>query len=149
MDEQTKAPCVSQNLIPFKAAAHNQCIVRLIKRFNNPDLETWPWFWDESLGAFLVRDNRVLNKPLGRSLRSFACTAHSTHSLCSTPLRYACFASLLLSWARSLTLLTPSIHGLTHSLCSLSHKTLGLWNHEYVFTLKKCLMEKNHVCSRQ
>ena len=43
-------------------------------------------------GAFLVTDNRVLNKPLGRSLRSFAHTAHSAHSLHSAPLRYARFA---------------------------------------------------------
>ena len=32
-------------------------------------------------GAFLVRDNRVLNGPLGLSLRSFVRTAHSAHSL--------------------------------------------------------------------
>ena len=38
-------------------------------------------------GAFLVRDNRILNGPLGRSLRSFAGTAHSAHSLRSAPLR--------------------------------------------------------------
>ena len=59
-------------------------------------------------GAFLVRDNRILNGPLGRSLRSFARTAHSAHSLCSTPLRYARFARSLRSRARSLTSFTPS-----------------------------------------
>ena len=32
-------------------------------------------------GAFLVRDNRVFNGPLGRSLRSFVRTAHSAHLL--------------------------------------------------------------------
>ena len=36
--------------------------------------------------AFLVRDNCVFNWPLGRSLRSFSCTAHSAHSLCSLAL---------------------------------------------------------------
>ena len=30
-----------------------------------------------SKGAFLVRDNRIFNGPLGRSLRSFARTAYS------------------------------------------------------------------------
>ena len=38
-------------------------------------------------GVFLVRDNRVFNGPLGRSLRSFARTAHSTYSLRSALLR--------------------------------------------------------------
>ena len=38
-------------------------------------------------GAFLVKDDRVLKGPLGRSLRSFARTAHSAHSLRSAPLR--------------------------------------------------------------
>ena len=66
-------------------------------------------------GAFLVTDNRVLNLPLGRSLRSFARTAHSAHSLRSAPLRYAC------SRACSLTLLTPSWE------CEI---------HEFMFTLK-------------
>ena len=61
--------------------------------------------------AFLVRDNRVFNGPLGRSLRLFARTAHSAHSahsLRSAPLRYARFARLLRSQARSLTSLTLS-----------------------------------------
>ena len=40
-------------------------------------------------GAPLVRDNRVLKGPLGRSLRSFAYAAHSAHSLCSASLFYA------------------------------------------------------------
>ena len=59
------------------------------------------------LGTFLVRDNRVLNGPLSRSLRSFARTAHSAHSLRSAPLRYARFTRLLRSRACSLTSLTP------------------------------------------
>ena len=58
-------------------------------------------------GAFLVKDDRVLKGPLGRSLRSFACTAHSAHSLRSAPLRYARLACSLRSRACSLTLLTP------------------------------------------
>ena len=53
---------------------------------------------------FLVRDNRVFNGPLGRSLRSFARTAHSLRnallrSACFTTLRlfrYTCFASFAL-----------------------------------------------------
>ena len=61
-----------------------------------------------SKGAFLVKDDRVLKGPLGRSLRLFARTAHSAHSLRSAPLRYARFARSLRSRARSLTSLTPS-----------------------------------------
>ena len=59
------------------------------------------------LGPVSSRDNRVLKEPLGRSLRSFARTAHSAHSLCSALLRYARFACSLHSRARSLTSLTP------------------------------------------
>ena len=54
-------------------------------------------------GPVSTRDNRVLKGPLGRSLRSFARTAHSTNSLRSALLRYARFARPLRSWARSLT----------------------------------------------
>ena len=49
-----------------------------------------------------------LKGPLGRSLRLFARTAHSAHSLRSAPLCYARFARSLRSRARSLTSLTPS-----------------------------------------
>ena len=51
-------------------------------------------------GPVSTRDNRVLKGPLGRSLRSFARTAHSLHS---APLCSACLARSLRSWARSLT----------------------------------------------
>ena len=74
----------------------------------------------ETKGAFLVRDNRVLNGPLNRSLRSFARTAHSAHSLPS--LRFATLASL-----------AHSVHGLAHSLRSLPRGTVEIL--EYVFTL--------------
>ena len=47
------------------------------------------------LGAFLVIDNRVLKGSLGRSLRSFARTAHSLRSL-------ATFMGLLTHFANSL-----------------------------------------------
>ena len=60
------------------------------------------------LGPVSTRDNRVLTGPLGRSLRLFAHTAHSTHLLRSALLRYARFARSLCSQARSLTLLTPT-----------------------------------------
>ena len=40
-----------------------------------------------SKGFFLVTDKRVFNGPLGRSLRSFARTAQSAHSLRSATLR--------------------------------------------------------------
>ena len=60
------------------------------------------------LGPVSTRDNRVWKGPLGRSLRSFARTAHSAHSLRSAPLRSARFARSLRSQARSLTLLSPS-----------------------------------------
>ena len=53
-------------------------------------------------GAFLVRDNRVLNGPLGRLLRSFARTAHSAHSLSIAPLCYALFTGSLTHFAHSL-----------------------------------------------
>ena len=64
-------------------------------------------------GAFQVKDDRVLKGPLGRSLRSFARTAHSAHSLRSAPLR--------------------SVHRLAHSLRSLPRGTVEIL--EYVFTL--------------
>ena len=66
--------------------------------------------------AFLVRDNRVFNGPLGRSLRSFARTAHSAHSLRSTLLCYA-----------------RSVHRLANSLRSLPCGTVKIL--EYVFIL--------------
>ena len=53
-------------------------------------------------GPVSTRNNRVLKGPLGRSLRSFARTAHSAHSLRSAPLRYA-----------------RSVHGLAHFAHSL------------------------------
>ena len=56
----------------------------------NGDTET-------SKGGFLVRDNRVLNGPLSRLLRSFTRTAHSTHSLRSAPQRSAALRSALLN----------------------------------------------------
>ena len=68
-------------------------------------------------GAFLVIDNCVFYGPLGHSLRSFTCTAHSAHSL-----RSATLASL-----------ARSIHGLVHSLRSLPRGTVEI--HEYVFML--------------
>ena len=61
---------------------------------------------NENEGAFLVKDDRVLKGPLGRSLRSFARTAHSAHSLRSALLRYICFVRSLHARACSLTLLT-------------------------------------------
>ena len=73
-----------------------------------------------SEGAFLVKDDCVLKGPLGRSLRWFARTAHSAHSL-----RSATLASL-----------ARSVHGLAHSLRSLPRGTVEI--HESVFTLKSC-----------
>ena len=67
-------------------------------------------------GAFLVKDDRLLKGPLGRSLRSFTRTTYSAHSLCSAPLRYA-----------------RSVHGLAHSLLSLPRETVEIF--KYVFTL--------------
>ena len=75
-----------------------------------------------SLGAFLVKDDRVLKGPLGRSLRSFTRTAHSAHSLCSATL-------------------ASSVHGLAHSLCSLPCRTVEIL--EYVFTLLSRFMGTN------
>ena len=53
-------------------------------------------------GAFLGKDDRVLKGPLGRSLRSFARTAHSAHSLRSAPLCFAPFTGSLTHFAHSL-----------------------------------------------
>ena len=50
-------------------------------------------------GEFLIRDNRVCNGPVSRSLRTFARTTHSAYSLRFVPLQ---------SRARSLTTLTLS-----------------------------------------
>ena len=68
-------------------------------------------------GQVSTRDNRVLKRPLGRSLFSFARTAHSAHLLRSAPLRYARFARSLRSRARSLTSLTPSLDGWNSWIC--------------------------------
>ena len=87
-------PCIS------RAFETEDWAVWLYRRFINKIIK-----YDTSCkGAFLVTDNRVLNRPLGRSLRSFARTAHS---LRSALLCYARFARLLHSQARSLTSLTP------------------------------------------
>merc|ERR1711933_340859 len=51
-----------------------------------------PHLYEHVLGPVSTRDNRVLKGLLGRSLRSFARTTHSAHSLRSAPLRYARFA---------------------------------------------------------
>ena len=59
-------------------------------------------------GAFLVTDDRVLNLPLGRSLRSFALTAHAAHSLRSAFQRSASL--------RSLAPFTGSLTHFAHSL---------------------------------
>ena len=82
--------------------------------FGNPKSK-WDW------GPVSTHDNRVLKGPLGRSLRSFARTAHSAHSLRSALLCYARFARSLRSQAHSLTSRTPS-------------RTVEI--HEYVFALK-------------
>ena len=65
-------------------------------------------------GDVLVRNNRVLNRPLGRLLRSFARTPDSALSLHSASL-------------------ARFVHGLAHSLHSLPHGTVEI--HEYVIML--------------
>ena len=62
----------------------------------------------------LVTDNRVFNRPLSCTLRSFARTAHSLRSA-------------MLAW------LTRSVHRLAHSLRSLPRGTVKIL--EYVFML--------------
>ena len=52
--------------------------------------------------VFLVRDNRVLNGPLGRSLCSFARTTHSGHSLFSARFARCPFMGSLTPVAHSL-----------------------------------------------
>ena len=72
------------------------------------------------MGAFLVKDNRVFNGPLGRSLvRSLTLLTPLTRS---AALRFTMLASL-----------ARSIHGLAHSLRSIPHGTVQIL--EYVFTL--------------
>ena len=66
------------------------------------------------MGVFLVKEDRVLKGPLGRSLRSFS---HSAHSLRSA----------------TLALLARSVHGLTYSLCLLPRGTVEIL--EYMSTL--------------
>ena len=91
-------------------------------------------------GAILVRDNRVFNGPLGRSLHSFSRTAQQrSASLCS--LCYARFALLC-----SLRLLGPFTGSLTH----FDGWNLWIYVHsrKYVFTLKTrnlwiCVQSKN------
>ena len=72
---------------------------------------------DTLFGPVSSRDNRVFNGPLGRSLRSFARTAHS---LRNAPLR-----SAALRFA-TLALLARSVHGLAHSLGSLPCGTVEI-----------------------
>ena len=76
---------------------------------------------------YSTRDNRVLNEPLGRSLRSFARTTHSTHFSAAL-----CFDMLAL-FARS-------VHSLAHSLRSLPHRPVKI--PKSVFTLKSRFKEK-------
>ena len=68
--------------------------------------------------AFLVRDNRVFNEPLGHSLRSFACTIHSLTR--SAMLHFAPLATL--------ASLAHCVHGLAHSFCSLTRGTVKFMN---------------------
>ena len=89
-------------------------------------MDTGYWTWIK--GAFLVKDDRVLKGPLGRSLRSFARTAHS---LRSAPLCSACFARSLCSRARSLTLLTPSCNSWNSWICV--HAVIAFHGMERVF----------------
>ena len=63
-----------------------------------------------------THDNRVFNGPLGCSLRLFACTAHSTHSLRSATL--ACAVHRLAHSLRSLPRGTVEIHMNTCSRCN-------------------------------
>ena len=76
-------------------------------------------------GAFLVKEDRVLKGPLGSSLRSFARTAHSAHSLRNT----------------TLASLARSVHGLAHSHCSLPRRTVEILGN--VFMLKPRSMGTN------
>ena len=83
------------------------------------------------MGTFLVRDNRVLNGPLGRSLRPLARYVRSLALL--TPLtRYAALRFNTLCFA-TLASLARSVQGLAHSLCSVPRGTVKIL--EYVFTL--------------
>ena len=74
-------------------------------------------------GAFLVKEDRVLKGPLGRSLRSFARTAHSAHLL-RKGFALLCLLRLL---APFMGLLTHFAHSLVGQLkflkmCSYCHR---------------------------
>ena len=68
------------------------------------------------IGSVSTHTNHIFNRPLGRSLRSFAHTTHSPHSLHSA-----------------------AFHSQAHSLCSLPRGMVEI--HEYVFTLKTRFIE--------
>ena len=91
----------------------------------------------ETEGAFLVTDNRVLNGQLSRSLRLFARTAHSAHSLCSALLHSAHFACLLTPFKGLLTNFTHFLVGqsIFMNICSQLHTENALSGNKHVFCL--------------
>ena len=64
--------------------------------------------------VFQVTDNRVFNRPLGRSLRSFA---HSAHSLRSAPQCYAPCTGSLIHFAHSLVGQLKFLNMCSHCYC--------------------------------
>ena len=86
----------------MEAASESFVLNRLVD--SEPQLEALGKRLDAIQEAFLGRDNRILNGPLGRSLCSLARNAHSAHWLCSAQL---CFS-------RSLCSLAPFTGSLTH-----------------------------------
>ena len=99
-------------------------------------------YYLNTMGAFLVTDNRVFNGPLGRSLHLFTRTAHSAHLLRSLALqrstllcllcyiRFATFALLhLLCYTRFTTLaLLSSLGPFTGLLTHFTHSILRYLN---------------------
>ena len=118
----TKSPCRILQYSISNSESSPKTITEFLLRLKN-----------DFKGGFLVRNNRVLNKPLGLLLCSFARTPHSTHSLRSASLHYARFARLLHTGACSLTSLTPSWDSWISWICV--HAVIAFHGKERVFHL--------------
>ena len=81
-------------------------------------VDTGQYSTEGIMGAFLVTDNRVFKRPLGRSL--IAMFIHSRRSLRSLAPQH----STLLRWLRSLAMF---IRSLTHFVHSLEGQWKSIW----------------------
>ena len=81
-----------------------------VYRFNENRWQNFYRWFCCSEGAFLVRDNRVFNGPLGRSLCLFVCSLAPLISLTRYAVLYFAMLTLLTPFTGSLT---PFTHSLT------------------------------------